>query len=146
MAKTLATARVVSIEPLVLCPDVMAPRVARRWLAERLRASKVADSMVADALVIVSELVTNSVRHVNWQIYPGTITVHAYLSGGRLVIEVRDPSPVPPVPLANTETLREDGKGLPVVQSLALAFNYAILPNGKSVWAVCGDREHRHCE
>jgi anti-sigma regulatory factor (Ser/Thr protein kinase) len=93
---------------------------------------------VDDALIIVSELVTNAVQHVDWQVYPGKVIVHAYLGARGLVIEVRDPSPAPPLPAGAREVLRECGQGLPLIRGLAREFNHSLLPNGKSVWAVCG--------
>lgn len=75
---------------LRLAPDVRAPQLARRSL-DALRSS-LDGSIVDEAMLLVSELVTNSVRHAD--LGPGdTIAVRIVGAGPSLRIEVTDPGP-----------------------------------------------------
>lgn len=64
--------------------DVSAPGIARRLLADWL-APALGEVAIAKAALMVSELVTNAVRHGH-----GTITLRADLSQARLHVEVAD--------------------------------------------------------
>ena len=73
---------------LRLAPDVRAPEVARRSL-DALRPS-VDGAVVDEAMLLVSELVTNSVRHA--ELDPeDTIAVRVLTTPSALRIEVDDP-------------------------------------------------------
>jgi anti-sigma regulatory factor (Ser/Thr protein kinase) len=75
---------------LRLTPDVRAPQLARRSL-EALRSS-LDGSIVDEAILLVSELVTNSVRH--GELGPAdTVAVRIVTAGPALRIEVTDPGP-----------------------------------------------------
>jgi anti-sigma regulatory factor (Ser/Thr protein kinase) len=113
---------------------VQAPRVARsvvgQWLADH-----VAPSVLETALLLVSELVSNSVRHSG---VPGgddvVVRVHSWRGGVRL--EVEDPgrdgviAPQPPDPL------RGGGMGLQLVQTLSERWGLErVAAGGTRVWA-----------
>jgi anti-sigma regulatory factor (Ser/Thr protein kinase) len=75
---------------LRLAPDVRAPEAARRSL-DALRPS-LDGAVVDEAMLLVSELVTNSVRHAD--LGPeDTIAVRVLTTPSALRIEVADPGP-----------------------------------------------------
>ena len=87
------------------------------------------------AVLIVSELVTNAIRHAGTD-----VEVDAALRGPYLHLRVMDSDPAPPVLLAASDgaALAEHGRGLPVVQHYSTAWGYAVnsLGTGKVVWAT----------
>ena len=100
-----------------LRPEVTAPATARR-AAEEVTASAPLETRTAVALV-VSELVTNSVKHAGLEPHD-RISVVATRSRGGIRIEVWDAGPgfVPPAP-EPTSLKRESGWGLFLVDRLA---------------------------
>ncbi|MEU7580842.1 ATP-binding protein [Streptomyces sp. NPDC041068] len=68
---------------------------------------------VDDATLIVSELVSNAVRHAH-----GGCRLRVEVSGGRVTVEVYDASPVRPR-LLTPSADRESGRGLVMVRQLA---------------------------
>ena len=111
-----------------------APRVARSVMAEWL-ADHVAPSVLETALLLVSELVSNSVRHSG--VPEGeeiVVRVRLWRDGFRL--EVEDPgrggviAPQPP------DLLRGGGMGLQLVQTLSERWGVARAAEGPTcVWA-----------
>ena len=111
-----------------------APGVARSVIAQRL-ADHVAPSVLETALLLVSELVSNSVRHSG--VPEGedlVVRVHLWADGFRL--EVEDPgrdgviAPQPPDPL------RAGGMGLQLVQTLSERWGVVRAAEGPTcVWA-----------
>ena len=89
---------------LRLAPDVRAPELARRSL-EALRTS-LDEAVVDDAMLLVSELVTNSVRHAELRSYD-TIAVRILTGGASLRVEVADPGPG----FDSSEVPTPDGRG-----------------------------------
>jgi anti-sigma regulatory factor (Ser/Thr protein kinase) len=84
----------------------------------------------------VSELVTNAVAAAAEAGSP--LPVHFWLisDGMRVLICVQDPSPCRPVRLApDGET--ESGRGLMLVEAVAMTWGSWAAPAGKVVWAVC---------
>jgi PAS domain S-box-containing protein len=69
-----------------------APRAARIELGERL-AGRIGERAEGDALIVLSELVTNAIRHGGAPTADDRLTVHAALLPGALRIEVSDPGP-----------------------------------------------------
>jgi len=120
-------------------PWEQAPLVARRDTQAFLSGypSLPAESGEA-ALLIVSELVTNAYEHST---HPGThvafIALSLRLFSDRLLIEVIDSSPRPPVlrPAADTEA--ESGRGLAVVDALSRDWGYFFGTDQKVVYAAC---------
>jgi len=86
------------------------------------------------AVLIVSELVTNAIRHAGTD-----VEVDAALRGPYLHLRVMDSDPAPPV-LATFDdlALAEHGRGLPVVAHYSTAWGYTVnsLGTGKVVWAT----------
>jgi anti-sigma regulatory factor (Ser/Thr protein kinase) len=98
---------------------------------------------VRDAVsVIVSELVTNSVRHGS-----STFELRIVDEPGRILIEVEDDSAGEPV-LRSAGPLDTSGRGLQIVRELSDNWGIANSPGrvGKTVWAVVGLRESSGAE
>lgn len=103
---------------------------ARRRAAVTLAGWGVDPASVDVARLLVSELVTNAVRHA-----AGWAEVTLCLAGTRLRIEVRDESPRPPTVEAPTASSL-GGRGMPIVAALATRFGYDHVAGiiGKTVW------------
>jgi Histidine kinase-like ATPase domain len=96
-----------------------------------------------DVAVVVSELVTNALRHaapepgggpIGWPIWIGLLR-----PGPCVLCVVADPSPEPPLPRA-PGWLAESGRGLQVIGALSDAWGCTPLGSrGKSVWASFAD-------
>jgi anti-sigma regulatory factor (Ser/Thr protein kinase) len=69
-----------------------APRAARQPLAAALR-DRLGERTRGDALIVVSELVTNAIRHGGARLRSDDVSVHAALREGMLRLEVTDPGP-----------------------------------------------------
>jgi two-component sensor histidine kinase len=78
--------------------------------------------------LLVTELVTNAVRHAT-----GSYSVGVELVDGHLHIEVADRSPTPPVHI-QPETGRVGGWGVHIVAELASAWGVESTGDGKVVW------------
>ncbi|MFI9101822.1 ATP-binding protein [Streptomyces fildesensis] len=78
-----------------------------------------------DVLLVVSELVTNAVRHA-----PGPLTLRLALLRDRIEITVRDTNPVPPAGRTPDPT---GGRGWPIIQSLACDVHVIPHHDGKTV-------------
>ncbi|MEV2234966.1 ATP-binding protein [Streptomyces phaeochromogenes] len=83
--------------------------------------------LTEDAELLVTELVTNSLRHGR-----GDIRVRLYLSADRIRIEVRDGARETPV-LRTATSSDEDGRGLFIVR--AIADDWGISPDG-TTWCT----------
>ena len=107
--------------------DVASAGEARRYV-RRVLAEWSAERYIDAATLAVSELVTNAVLHAR----SGPV-VTLRLEDGRLRVEVQDDSAVTPSrkrygPEAGT------GRGLMLVESIAVAWGCDTAPGGKSVW------------
>lgn len=111
-----------------MAPDPSAPAVARSFVRDRLDRWGVAGA-TATAELLVSELVTNVVRHAR-----STSTLTLTLAPGRLRVAVTDASPQPAVvrPPIPEELL--SGWGLAIVERLAERWGYEARAAGKTVW------------
>lgn len=99
-----------------LAPGPLAPRSARASVAEL---PWIPPRLLEAATLLLSELVTNSVRHAGLR--PGdTIDVRVEWNGRRLRVEVSDPGPgfVPPA-MPRGRLPRPGGLGLVIVDRLA---------------------------
>ncbi|MGW6739868.1 ATP-binding protein [Streptomyces sp. NPDC055025] len=83
-----------------------------------------------DVLLVISELVTNAVRHA-----PGPLTLKLDLLPGGIGITVRDTSPSPPYSRTPDRT---GGRGWPIVQSLARRVRVVPGLHGKTVHVELG--------
>ena len=113
---------------------VQAPGVARRVVADCL-ADQVAPSVLETALLLVSELVTNSVRHSG--VPEGediVVRVHLFRDGCRL--EVEDPGRDGVIAPQPQDLLRGRGMGLNLVQMLSERWGVVRAAEGPTcVWA-----------
>lgn len=103
-------------------------RTARAAVRETLRDWGL-DTVVDLAVLLVSELVTNALRHAS-----GPIGVRIVLkSGGGLLVEVSDPVPDPPRERAATPD-DEGGRGLQLVACTSRRWGTRHGRTGKTVW------------
>jgi anti-sigma regulatory factor (Ser/Thr protein kinase) len=119
-------------------PHVMAvfPRTtnsvagARSWLTSFLHANHTAPAVTADAVLVISELVTNALRHG-----VGDIVTRGALSDGEVRLSVTDSGSELPGMLP-IDPQRIGGVGLRIVDRLADRWGIAAFPGGKTVWAT----------
>jgi anti-sigma regulatory factor (Ser/Thr protein kinase) len=100
---------------------------ARRFVAYHLRRWEL-ESLVPDAVLLTSELVTNAVLHAR-----GDITVTVAVAEGVAEIGVADQSVVLPEPRSRTWRA-EGGRGLRLVDRVALEWGVVAMTAGKQVW------------
>ncbi|WP_433256627.1 ATP-binding protein [Streptosporangium sp. CA-135522] len=100
-----------------------ARRLARAWLAYQ---GLDAQSEVAELLI--SELVTNALRHTH-----GTIRLALSFEDGLLRCEVEDADGVPPRPRQARDD-DEAGRGLHLIEQLSCCWGSARTSTGKVVW------------
>jgi hypothetical protein len=131
-----------------LGPEKTSPGLARDFTEQTLDAWALR-GLAEDALVIVSELVTNALRHGLRLSHPagldalpglpapppGPIELILLWPAGPLFCVVTDPGADPPV-LAEPDPDAEAGRGLQVVHALASDWGWGMLsPSRKAVWA-----------
>ena len=115
---------------LVLVREMRSVRRAREWLRTFL-GDRVATGQTDDALLVISELVTNALRHGL-----GDVVVRASLDDETAVrVSVTDsgaeqPRLLPPDPR------RLGGVGLRIVDDIAASWGVSRFPGGKTAWAV----------
>ncbi|MCW2943728.1 MAG: putative signal transduction histidine kinase [Actinoallomurus sp.] len=141
-----------AFDPGVQCPDgavcALRPtgassRIARDFTSATLRSWGFPE-LVEDATVIVSELVTNAVRH---GLTPdaGTagerpVRLTLVRNGPFVVCIVADPSDQDPIMRAPDDAC-EGGRGLHVIEALSRVWGWTPLPGaGKAVWAALAVR------
>ena len=125
---------------------------ARRFVTELLTGLGCSCNLRDDAELMLSELVTNAVRHQR----NGKIDITAVLRGFALRVSVTDDSSEVPVPRSGNapsnagqvpsnagqvpSTESASGRGLMLIEQLATRWGWAPLENGKVVWfeAECG--------
>jgi anti-sigma regulatory factor (Ser/Thr protein kinase) len=108
--------------------DLRAPRDARQAIARFLARADV-PQLIDDAQLLVSELVTNAVRHAC-----GPITVHASFRDGFLHLEVTD-SAVGAAPERRTAGVDDEGgRGMELVEKLSARWGWTTTENSKVVW------------
>lgn len=110
-----------------LPPDTGSAREARAVLRDVLERWGYRE-LVHDAMLVVSELVTNAVRHAN---SAAAVVIHR--SEGGVRIEVRDNGDGMPDPQPPSETA-EHGRGLMIVSALSTAWGIDATPRSKTVW------------
>ena len=110
-----------------LGPDTSHVAVARRFVTERCR-DWGCGNVAEDAELVVSELVTNALRHAS-----GRIELTALLLDEALVVSVSDgDQPLPR--LRRVRDSDEGGRGLQLVAMLASRWGSRVTPEGKVVW------------
>jgi len=110
-----------------LSPEAPSARQARRFVDETLRRWE-CDEMLDTVELLVSELVTNAVLHARSE-----VDVSVQLLPDRVRIEVADESPEGIRRRALTAD-QSSGRGISMVESLALAWGVTTKRSGKSVW------------
>ena len=108
--------------------DLLAPREARQAIARFLARAEV-PQLIDDAQLLVSELVTNAIRHAR-----GPISVHASLRGGFLHLEVGDAAAeIAPAPRSAGPD-DEGGRGMELVEKLSTRWGWRTNEHTKVVW------------
>lgn len=111
----------------VLTTDPASVPQGRRFVRETLDAWN-CSALVETATLLVSELLSNAVRHAC-----GPLSLRLRRAGAELSVEVCDGSPV--VPQARYAVADEEsGRGLLLVDSLATAWGTLPTAEGKAVW------------
>ncbi|GHA42227.1 ATP-binding protein [Streptomyces canarius] len=120
-----------------------AVREARRFTGRTLEQWDVGDRF-DDICLVVSELVTNALRHAvpaaprGGEEHP-SVRLHLMRWTERLVCAVRDPSHESPAPRDSDDFSAESGRGLFLVDSFADSWGWHPLAgtlDGKVVWAL----------
>ncbi|MEU1008127.1 ATP-binding protein [Streptomyces sp. NPDC005890] len=121
-----------------------AVREARRFTRDTLDRWDVGDRF-DDVCLVVSELVTNALRHAvpaapcRGEAHHPSVRLHLMRWSERLVCGVRDPSHETPVPRDSDDFSAESGRGLFLVESFADSWGWHPLAGaleGKVVWAM----------
>lgn len=118
------------VEHFTVCPrSPDAPRWARRWFTERFRIAAAAEELEV-ALLVLSELVSNALRHG-----VGEISLLARVVGRRVRVEVSDHSADWAAVQIPDPSDGVNGRGLRIVEQLSDAWGCHPTPRGKTVWA-----------
>ena len=115
---------------LKLPAAAQAVRLARQAARDALAGWQLED-LAEPAVLIVSELVTNAVRHAG---KTGTITLELTSAGTCLHVEVLDADPRWPQ-LRSLDDCDESGFGLILVAALTTSWGVRPTSRGKAVWA-----------
>ena len=114
----------------VLARETRSASVARSWLRGFLDEAGMPEPVQADAALVISELVTNALRHGL-----GEIVARATIGGdGHVDVSVTDAGAEQPV-LQAVDPERVGGVGLHVVAQVSDEWGVAQFPGGKTVWA-----------
>lgn len=129
---------------ILLATGPESAKTARDFTTQTLRGWQL-DDLVAEAVLIVTELVTNAIRHGGCCVsvatasadqHGGKVELAWQRDAGRVICVVTDGSAKPPV-LAPDDPNAESGRGLQVVQALAAAWGWMLLGVAtKAVWAA----------
>lgn len=110
-----------------------AVRTARHAVRDTLRAWGLDHATEDMTVLLVSELVTNSLRHASGPIGVRLIRLEPAGSAPSLLVEVSDPVPDPPTERSAT-TDDEGGRGLQLVAVSARRWGTRRGRTGKTVW------------
>ena len=114
--------------------DGRAAGLARRVVRERLQEWSL-DQLLDDAVLLVSEVVTNVLLH--------TVDAPALgvtREGAGIRVTVADRSSAPPRPRPHSARATT-GRGMELLHDLADDWGWALVPGGKVVWFVLGNRD-----
>jgi anti-sigma regulatory factor (Ser/Thr protein kinase) len=115
-----------SLAPVKFGPEPSSVGEARQRLAEFLR--DVPDDIRTLATLLVSELVTNAVRHASTP-----FSLRADMTAVVIRVEVADGTAEPPV-VRHPSAAEATGRGMWIVNELAEEWGYEPVPDGKLVW------------
>ncbi|HEU4954468.1 MAG TPA: ATP-binding protein [Gemmatimonadales bacterium] len=115
---------------ITLHPVPQSAGIARTFVTHHL-VSRGLEKHAEDAALIATELVTNAVREAPHTPVRLFLTVE---ETGRLLIEVWDASPDPPVP-QRPGPYAASGRGLLITRALSSEVGYHLVGNGKVVWS-----------
>jgi anti-sigma regulatory factor (Ser/Thr protein kinase) len=113
---------------VLLESSTAAVRQAREVTASTLAHWRCGAQCIDDAVLVVSEMVTNAIRHGG-----GQVRLRLCWSAGYLRVEVRDASPLLPR-LLPTNPAADRGRGLRIVARLASRWGSTRVRDGKIVW------------
>jgi len=112
------------------------PRRARIFLVEQLsdwgwKPNDGVATLAEQGQLVLTELVTNAVRHAN-----GQLKVRIDAHHDHLTLSVTDPlRPAGPLVPVQVQPSSSSGRGLTIVDSLSSAWGVRAEPPGKTVWA-----------
>ena len=116
--------------------------LVRKALVDDREARDVSAAVVDEAEIVVSELVSNSIRHAR-PLADGNLRVHWKVKSGVVEVEVTDGgSESTPRPAPRT-IWAPSGRGLRIVRSLAHEWGVSEDRSGSTVWASLGGPSRR---
>lgn len=125
---------------LELTAEVHAARWARSHTRTVLRAWQLSDERIDTAQLVVSELVTNAVRHDAGKQESSSeprVTLTLHCESAQLIVLVGDCNPDPPMSNGAVPHAAEGGRGLIIVEAVSKEWSYYFPPTGgKVVWCV----------
>jgi anti-sigma regulatory factor (Ser/Thr protein kinase) len=114
----------------------------RRTVVQDLRERGISMVTVDESEIVVSELVSNAIRHAR-PLSDGSLRVHWKVKAGVVEVEVTDGgSDTTPRPAPRT-LWAASGRGLRIVRSLAHEWGVADDRHGSTVWASLGGPSRR---
>jgi hypothetical protein len=137
-------ARAAGRRPVQVASCSVSPRgesldAARAFVRRTAHAWRV-DGLADDLVLVVTELVTNALRHGLGTRSAVGVDVSLYGTDSRVMCAVSDPSDEVPVRVT-PDVSHDSGRGLQIVEALSMYWGWTALargdgPGGKSVWAV----------
>lgn len=126
----------------VLLPYAPASVAAARWrLSADLRHAGVFPAAVGDAALVVSELMSNALRHA--RPLPGSLVEVTWaLNGGSVEITVSDGGSATRPRPASPSLSSLGGRGLAIVEYLSCRWGVSTEDTGTTVWAVLPAPRH----
>ena len=98
--------------------------------------------MIDEAEIVVSELVSNAIRHAR-PLADGNLRVHWKVKGGVVEVEVTDGGSESTAAPGPADDLGAVGRGLRIVRSLAHEWGVTEDRTGSTVWASLGGPSRR---